>query len=124
MLGDGQSPCPSLTATHSDVRSPSSAPPRTLRQLHTDVADVLPKRERSVDPDRHMEDPARKKGRLIAVPPDHVDVRFGSEADIRGRCHIKSDWAEFADNRQCRRTGFQRLSLLVDRPKLGQFHLM
>jgi hypothetical protein len=25
-----------------------------------------------------MEDPARKKGRLVAVPPDHVDVRFGS----------------------------------------------
>jgi hypothetical protein len=32
-----------------------------------------------------------------------------------GRCHIKSDLVKFADNRQFRRKGFQRLSLLVDR---------
>ena len=41
--------------------------------------------------------------------------------DVQRRCHLKSDCAEFGDNRQCRREGFHRLSLLVDRPNWGNF---
>ncbi len=40
---------------------------------------------------------------------------------LRRRCHIKSDLVEFADNRQFRRKGFQRLSLLVDRLNCANF---
>ena len=39
----------------------------------------------------------------------------------RWRCHIKSDLVESADNREFLRKGFQRLSLLVDRPNCANF---
>ncbi len=37
------------------------------------------------------------------------------------RCHIKSDLVELTDNRKFLRKGFQRLSLLVDRPNCANF---